>query len=175
MDALKLLDQTSQKMTESITVILGLINENLDRMQSVNSSVITIADGAQELGDEIQVVDSAMKQVKDSNKTMVDNMREVQDIMDMITESATNSKDTTTAMLSKYEETARNVVNIEVVVGKLVEELGTGGFMSLEDVTPDMKVILTPEGTKTEYIGEVVSVIDDHTVEVKPSAQSERA
>lgn len=43
---------------------------------------------------------------------MVDNMREVQDIMDMITDSANNSKETTTAMLSKYEETARNVVNI---------------------------------------------------------------
>ena len=175
MDALKLLEQTSEKMTESITVILGLINENLDRMQSVNTSVITIAEGAQELGDEIQVVDSAMKQVKDSNKTMVDNMREVQDIMDMITESANNSKDTTAAMLSKYEETARNVVNIEVVVGKLVEELGTGGFMSLEDVESGMRVILTPQGTKIEYRGEVVSVVDDHTVEIKPAVQSERA
>ncbi len=174
MDALKLLEQTSEKMTESITVILGLINENLDRMQSVNTSVTTIAEGAQELGDEIQVVDSAMKHVKDSNKTMVDNMREVQDIMDMITESANNSKDTTTAMLSKYEETARNVVNIEVVVGKLVEELGTGGFMSLEDVTPGMKVILNPQGTRTELSAEVVRVIDDHTAEIKPAAQSER-
>ena len=175
MDALKLLEQTSEKMTESITVILGLISENLDRMQSVNTSVTTIAEGARELGDEIQVVDDAMKHVKDSNKTMVDNMREVQDIMEMITESANNSKDTTSAMLSKYEETARNVVNIEVVVGKLVEELGSGGFMSLEDVTPGMKVILTPAGTKTEYTAEIVSVPDDHTVEVKPVSQADGA
>lgn len=171
MDALKLLEQTSEKMTQSITVILGLINENLDRMQSVNMSVTTIAEGAQELGDEIQVVDSAMKQVKDSNKTMVDNMREVQDIMDMITDSANNSKDTTTEMLSKYEETARNVINIEVVVGKLVEELGTGGFMSLEDVEPGMKVILTKAKSKSEFSAEIVTVLDEHTVEIKPTTQ----
>lgn len=175
MEALKLLEETSEKMTQSITEILGLINENLDRMQSVNDSVITIADGAQELGSEIQVVDSAMKHVKDSNKNMVDNMREVQDIMEVITQSANNSKDTTTTMLSKYEETARNVVNIEVVVGKLVEELGTGGFMSLEDVTPGMKALLTSEGSKAEYESEIVEVVDDHTIEVKPSPQSEKA
>jgi len=156
MDALKLLEETSEKMTESITVILGLISDNLNRMQSINTSVSTIAKDAGHLGEEIQVVDAAMRQMKESNEHMVSNMREVEGIMDTITESAANSKDASTTMLSKYEETARNVINIEVVVGKLVEELGSGGFMSLEDVVPGMKVLLIPEGSKKEYSAEVV-------------------
>ena len=171
LEALQLLEDTSEKMTQSITVMLELITENLEKMQSVNASVETIAEGAMQLGDEIQVVDSAMKQVKDSNKNMVNNMHEVQDIMEIITESASASKDTTTTMLSKYDETARNVINIEVVVGKLVEELGTGGFMSLDDVTAGMKVLLIPQGTKEEYSAEVVAV-EDQTVSIQMPAQT---
>lgn len=173
MDALKLLEETSEKMTESITVILGLIADNLERIQSVNASVGTIADGASQLGDEIEIADAAMKQMKESNEHMVSNMREVEDIMGTITESASNSKDASSTMLSKYEETARNVVNIEVVVGKLVEELGSGGFMSLEDVMPGMKVLMIPEGSKKEYSAEVVS-IENVEMEIKPSVEAER-
>ena len=173
MEALKLLADTSEKMTQSITTMLELISENLEKMQTVNTSVENIAEGAMQLGDEIQVVDSAMKQVQDSNKSMVNNMHEVQDIMEIITESAANSKDTTTTMLSKYDETARNVINIEVVVGKLVEELGTGGFMSLEDLTPGMKVILMPQGTKTEYSAEV-AYVNENRVAIKASSQTEK-
>lgn len=173
MDALKLLERTSEKMTESITTILGLIAENLERMQSVNISVGTIAEGATQLGDEIEIADAAMKQVKEANAQMVENMQEVQGIMEMITESAVYSKNATTTMLSKYEETARNVVNIEVVVGKLVEELGTGGFMSLEDVSEGMKVLLIPEGSKQEYSAEVVCV-EDVEMKIKPSEDAER-
>lgn len=43
-------------------------------------------------------------------------------------------------MLSKYEETSRNIIKIESVVGKLVEELGAGGFMSVKDVEEGMGV-----------------------------------
>lgn len=173
MDALKLLEETSEKMTESIKVILGLISDNLDRMQSVNVSVGTIAEGASQLGDEIQIADAAMKQMSESNEHMVENMREVQEIMETITESAANSKNASTTMLSKYEETARNVVNIEVVVGKLVEELGSGGFMSLEDVLPGMKVLMIPEGTKKEYSAEVIYA-EGVEMRIKPSNEAER-
>ena len=173
MDALKLLEETSEKMTDSVTAILGLIADNLERIQSVNTSVSTIADGAHQLGEEIRIADSAMKQMKESNAHMVSNMREVETIMDTITESAANSKDASTTMLSKYEETARNVVNIEVVVGKLVEELGSGGFMSLEDVTPGMKVIMTPEGTKQEYTAEV-TYAEGVEMRIKPADDVER-
>ena len=173
MDALKLLEETSEKMTESITVILGLIADNLDRMQSVNTSVGTIAEGASQLGDEIQIADAAMKQMSESNEHMVVNMREVQEIMETITESAANSKDASTTMLSKYEETARNVVNIEVVVGKLVEELGSGGFMSLDDVTPGMKVLMLPEGSKKEYSAEVTYAAGVE-MRIQPSEEATR-
>lgn len=172
MDALKLLEETSEKMTESITVILGLITDNLERMQSVNVSVSTIAEGASQLGDEIEIADTAMKQMKESNEHMVNNMREVQEIMETITESAANSKDASTTMLSKYEETARNVVNIEVVVGKLVEELGTGGFMSVEDISAGMKVLLIPDGSKKEYAAEVVYT-EDAEMRIVPSVEAQ--
>lgn len=172
MDALQLLEQTSEKMTESVTVILSLIADNLERMQSVNVSVGTIAEGASQLGDEIQIADAAMKQMSESNEHMVENMCEVQEIMETITESAANSKDASTTMLSKYEETARNVVNIEVVVGKLVEELGSGGFMNLEDISAGMKVLMIPEGSKKEYSAEVASA-EGIEMRIKPSEEAE--
>jgi len=164
MEALSLLEETSHKMTKSISTILTLISENLERMQNVNESVESIAEDSKKLGDEIQVVDSAMKSVKGSNKNMVENMKDVQDIMETITESAEASKDTTTTMLSKYDETARNVINIETVVGKLVEELGAGGFMSVQDVTAGMKVILKSNKNNEEYHGEVADVTEDEVV-----------
>ena len=173
MDALSLLEETSEKMTQSITVILGLIAENLERMQSINANVGVIAEEASQLGDEIQIADSAMNQMKESNEHMVDNMRQVQEIMETITQSAVNSKNASTTMLSKYEETARNVVNIEVVVGKLVEELGTGGFMSLEDVSAGMKVLMIPEGSKKEYSAEV-TYAEGTEMRIHPSEEAER-
>lgn len=164
MEALKLLEDTSDKMTESIITILNLISETLDTMQTVNTSVSMIADDSKQLGSEIQVVDSAMKQVDSSNKIMVDNMRQIQDIMVSMTESVSDSATTTNTMLSKYEETARNVVKIETVVGKLVEELGSGGFMSLEDVTAGMKVILLEQGSNQDCHTEVVEVRNERVM-----------
>ncbi|MBQ2923701.1 MAG: methyl-accepting chemotaxis protein, partial [Tyzzerella sp.] len=142
MEELKNLEDTSDKMTESITTILKLISETLETMQAVNSSVRMIADDSKELGNEIQIVDDAMKSVEGSNKNMVENMNQVQDIMVTMTESVVESENTTNSMLSKYEETARNVINIEGVVGALVEELGEGGFMSEQDIEEGMKVKL---------------------------------
>jgi len=158
MQALSHLEETSDKMTESIGTILKLITETLETIKSVNTSVGVIAEDSKQLGNEIRVVDTAMKQVENANKNMVDNMREVQDIMVTMTESVTESENTTITMLSKYEETARNVVNIETVVGKLVEELGAGGFMSLEDVEKGMSLTLIEVGTKREYRTEIADV-----------------
>ena len=168
MEALNLLEETSENMTESITTILSLITESLQKIQSANDSVGAIAEESRQLGEEIQVVDAAMKQVKVSNKNMVDNMKEVRDIMETITESAIASKDNTSVMLSKYEETARNVFKIENVVGKLVEELGEGGFMNLEDLKPGMIAILeTQAGDKYEA---AVERVENDKVVVKPES-----
>lgn len=151
MEALKLLEETSDKMTESITTILGLIDDTLVTMKTVNSGVGMIAEDSKQLGDEIQVVDTAMKRVESSNKNMVENMKQVQDIMVSMTKSVADSEETTITMQSKYEETARNVANIEAIVGKLIVELGDGGFMSVEDVTAGMKVILIDRENDDEH------------------------
>ena len=165
MGALQHLEDTSDKMTESITTILKLIYETLEKMKRVNSSVGSITEDSKQLGSEIQVVDSAIKEVEISNQNMVDNMKQVKDIMLLMTESVENSETTTKTMLSKYEETSRNVINIENVVGKLVEELGAGGFMGVADVNKGMKLYLSvfndgrAEGK--EYQTEVAEVAED--------------
>ena len=41
-------------------------------------------------------------------------------------------------MLSKYEESARNVDKIENVVGAMMEKLGVGGFMGIQDIKQGM-------------------------------------
>lgn len=158
MDALMLLETTSDKMTESITTILKLISETLETMQLVNSSVGTIANDSKQLGDEIQVVDSAMKHVETSNQNMVENMKQVQDIMVTIVEGVKESEETTKTMMSKYEETAKNVAGIENVVGRLVSELGAGGFMSTEDLRDGMSVSLYTQDSHAEYRTEIASV-----------------
>ena len=170
MEALQMLEETSDRMTESITTILGLITETIASMQKVNTSVGMIAEDSKQLGGEIQVVDTAMKQVESSNKSMVDNMKQVQDIMLEMTESLLDSETTTATMLSKYEETARNVINIEAVVDKLVEELGAGGFMSTSDLAPGMVVLLLEKDTGKEYKAEVTEVLEEKVL-FKASAQ----
>lgn len=147
MEALNLLEETSDKMTESITTILGLITETIATMQTVTGNVTVIAEDSNQLGDEIQVVDSAMKQVENSNETMVDNMRKVQGIMETMIVDILDSEDITVTMMSKYDETARNITSIENVVGQLVEELGTGGFMNVSDIEPGMHVEITKSGS----------------------------
>ena len=151
MEALTLLEETSEKMTESITTILKLIAETLNTMETVNESVETIAGDSKELGDKILVVDSAMKTVETSNKNMVDNMEQVQDIMVAMKDSVIGSEKTTVTMMSKYEETAKDIGNIENIVGKLVEELGVGGFMSIKDIVPGMPVRLIETGSKEKH------------------------
>ena len=171
MQALQLLEETSDKMTESITTIMNLIEDSLGTMQSVNKSVSIIAKDSKQLGDEIQVVDSAMKRVENSNKSMVENVKRVQDIMTSMTESVVESEATTVTMMSKYEETARNVEIIENVVGNLVVELGDGGFMDTEDILPGMKLVLLRKDGRN-YHTTVVEVQGDKII-IDASAETE--
>lgn len=161
MEALANLEEISGKMTQSISIILKLIGESLVTMQGVNESVGTIAEDSKQLGDEIQVVDNAMKRVETSNKNMVGNMQQVQDIMVNMATSVRDSEATTVTMMNKYEETARNVIKIEQVVGDLVEELGEGGFMSLDDVTEGMKITVTDKASGKELRTEIAKVEED--------------
>lgn len=163
MDALANLEQTADKMTASITKTIGLINLTMEKVNQVNSSVNSITQDTMKLGDNIQVVDSAMREVETSNKNMVDNMQQISDVMVLMTGSIQNADQTTRAMRSKYEETSRNVVNIENVVGKLIEELGAGGFMGVADVQPGMymSVVESNGARKTEYKTRVHAIEED--------------
>ena len=162
MGALAHLEETSEKMLESIEETVKLIQVNIEKVDNVNRSVTDITNDATSLGVNIKVVDSAVKEVENSNKTLVDNMQQVCDVMEVMTGRINQAELTTKEMLSKYEESAKSAVNIETVVGHLMEELGVGGFMGVQDVRAGMKiaVALKNAGSKKEYTGEVADCIN---------------
>ncbi len=157
MAALGNLGKTSGKMTDSIGQTIGLIQETSEKVTVVNESVSGIAKDATELGQHLSVIDSAMQDVKESNHQMVSNMEEICNVMDAMTESIGSADGATKTMLNKYEESSRNVNKIETVVQDMMEKLGVGGFMGIQDVKPQMHCVLIETGeTRTEYHGEVV-------------------
>lgn len=163
LNALNHLEETAEKMTDSITMILQLITDAQGKVSHVDESVASITNESVELDDGIQVVDKAMKDVEAANRNLVENMKQINEIMEVMTQSVLDSEATTEVMLSKYEETANNVINIEDVVGKLIEELGEGGFMGIRDITPGMKVSVFVMGDRnqTEYKAEVAATTDN--------------
>lgn len=170
MAALGHLEETSGKMLESIEETVTLIQLCMDKVAHVNKSVTDITNDATSLGENIKVVDSAVKEVEASNQTLGENMKQVCEVMEVMTGSINDAEETTKTMLSKYDESARSAVNIETVVGHLMEELGVGGFMGVQDVKEGMKIAVALKnvagGRKAEYIGEVVDR-DEHNVYVQ--------
>lgn len=157
MQALSRLEETSAKMMDSIAQTIELIQLNIEKVSNVNRSVTKITNDAATLGENIKIVDSAVKEVETSNKTLTDNMNQVGAVMNDMTESINKAELTTRTMLSKYESSAKSAMDIEDVVGKLMEELGVGGFMGVQDVRSGMKIsISNVNGVKKEYSGEVV-------------------
>lgn len=157
MQALSRLEETSAKMMDSIAQTIELIQLNIEKVSNVNRSVTKITNDAATLGENIKIVDSAVKEVETSNKTLTDNMNQVGAVMNDMTESINKAEFTTRTMLSKYESSAKSAMDIEDVVGKLMEELGVGGFMGVQDVRSGMKIsISNVNGVKKEYSGEVV-------------------
>ncbi len=157
MQALSRLEETSAKMMDSIAQTIELIQLNIEKVSNVNRSVTKITNDAATLGENIKIVDSAVKEVETSNKTLTDNMNQVGAVMNDMTESINKAELTTKTMLSKYESSAKSAMDIENVVGKLMEELGVGGFMGVQDVRSGMKIsISNVNGVKKEYSGEVV-------------------
>lgn len=157
MQALSRLEETSAKMMDSIAQTIELIQLNIEKVSNVNRSVTKITNDAATLGENIKIVDSAVKEVETSNKTLTDNMNQVGAVMNDMTESINKAELTTKTMLSKYESSAKSAMDIEDVVGKLMEELGVGGFMGVQNVRSGMKIsISNVNGVKKEYSGEVV-------------------
>ena len=164
LEALNRLEETSDKMTEAITKTLELIQITTQKVDQVSDSVDTITQDATQMGSNIKVIDSAMKDVETANQDMVDNMQQICDVMQTMTECVTNADMTTKQMLSKYEETAANVNKIEDVVGQLMEELGDGGFMGVQDVREGMRVGIIDtisSGQEKEYRGVVTESGED--------------
>ena len=159
MEALAHLEETSGRMMESIAETVKLIQVNIDKVSNVDKSVTDITNDAAALGENIKVVDGAVKEVASSNETLVINMKQVGEVMEVMTGSINEAEETTKAMLSKYDESVKSAVSIETVVGKLMEELGVGGFMGIQDVREGMKlaVSLVEASGKKDYLGEVVS------------------
>ena len=69
-------------------------------------------------------------------------MNHVGEVMHIMTQSINEAEQTTKTMLSKYELSAKSALDIESVVGELMEELGVGGFMGVQDVKSGMKIRL---------------------------------
>ena len=168
MEALAHLEETSGRMMESISETVDLIQVNIEKVSNVDKSVTDITNDAAALGENIKVVDSAVKEVAASNETLVVNMKQVGEVMEVMTGSINEAEETTRAMLSKYDESVKSAASIESVVGKLMEELGVGGFMGVQDVQPGMKVAIaiTGESGKKDYLGEVVSCEGEEVVVV---------
>ena len=150
MNALTRLEETADRMTESMTRTLQLINTTLEQISLINAGVENIASGTIQLGNNVQVIDTAMQEVEASNKNMVDNMHQVSEVVEQITSSIENADANTRIMRSKYAETGSNILGIHAIVGQLIEELGDGGFMTTDDVKTGMYVTLEiKEGDKT--------------------------
>lgn len=164
-NALVRLGETSDKMTSSVEETLRLIQVTISKITDINKSVSTITDDATLLGNHIDVIDSAIREVETSNSHLVNNMEQVSQVVDTMTQCIEASDDTTKTMLSKYAETATNIDHIETVVEALMSELGTGGFMGVEDLVSGMKAFVTfTKDAKDEdkYHGEIISNENEH-------------
>lgn len=162
-EALSRLDEISGKMTPSIEETLKLIQATLEKVTQTGENVNKITQDSSLLGEHIQTIDSAMKEVESSNRQLVENMEQVSSIVETMTTCISDSDETSKRMLSKYEESASNINNIENVIQELMCELGIGGFMGLDDIHAGMKakVILPKHLERMEYHGEVRSVAEN--------------
>lgn len=162
-EALSRLDEISGKMTSSIEETLKLIQATLEKVTQTGENVNKITQDSSLLGEHIQTIDSAMKEVESSNRQLVENMEQVSSIVETMTTCISDSDETSKRMLSKYEESASNINNIENVIQELMCELGIGGFMGLDDIHAGMKakVILPKHLKRMEYHGEVRSVAEN--------------
>lgn len=167
-DALIRLQETSDKMTASIEETLVLIQQTTEKVTQTGSNVTKITQDSTQIGDNIQEIDTAMKEVERSNKHLVDNMEQVTGIVHDMTDRITYSNDISKRMLSKYDESASNINEIETVVEALMCELGIGGFMGIEDVMPGMK--LSAVLNEKEYHGELIEQTDNSLTLTLPDA-----
>lgn len=157
MEALDILGTTSDSMTQSIEKIIALIATTVREIEAVGESVQAISKDSALLGENISNINQAMEEVEASNVHLVDNMNEINDIMTVIADKIEETSMSSGEMRIKNEETSAHVISIEHMVNKLVEELGSGGFMDVSDVKEGMVVSFKTADEK-EWKGSAVSV-----------------
>ena len=98
--ALQKLEQTSDRMTKSITETLQLVATNLENVMIVDKSVNSITTDSIQLGEHIRIVNDAMGEVEDSNQNMVDNMNQVNEVVELMTQNISVADETVKVMRS---------------------------------------------------------------------------
>lgn len=169
--SLQSLEQTSDKVIESVTQITQSITDSLEKVGQVNTSVTEIAADTDRLGENIHTIHSAMNEVEVSNAKMVTNMKDIADIMDQSTLKVHGAEQTAKDMVSKYKQTSDNVQDIENIVGDLVKDLGEDGFMKLEDLTPGLAIEIGVKDTttsETHYYSSTIEQILKDGILIQP-------
>ena len=161
MSALDVLSSTSDNMTSSIERIIELITKTVEKIETVGESVSAISSDSVLLGENVNNINQAIEEVEASNHQLVDNMNSVNDVMSDIIVKIEETSNSSESMRSKNEETSAHVINIEHMVNKLVEELGSSGFMDVSDLQNGMSVSIKFPKDTTEHKGTVAAVVDN--------------
>lgn len=152
----------SDKMLSSIGETLSLIQVTLEKITQTSESINLITSDSAQIENHIQVIDTAIKDVESANRQLVSNMNQVSEIVSTMTGCITNSRDISSRIVSKYDESATNINSIENTIQALMCELGVGGFMGIEDIRPGMKATVILKGTHGESV-EYYGTIKEHT------------
>ena len=78
-----------------------------------------ITKDSNKLESHIREIDTAMQEVESSNQQLVDNMEKVSDIVETMPSCISDSDVVSRKMLSKYDENATNINNIESIIQAL--------------------------------------------------------
>jgi len=154
----------SDKMLSSIGETLSLIQVTLEKITQTSESINLITSDSAQIEDHIQVIDTAIKDVESANRQLVSNMKQVTEIVTTMTGCITNSRDISSRIVSKYDESATNINSIENTIQALMCELGVGGFMGIEDIKTGMKATAILKGThgeSVEYNGTIKAHSED--------------
>lgn len=138
MNALGTLGTTSSEMTEAIKQIIDLIAIVINKIEVVGNTIVTINSDTDKISNSVTHIDNAMTTIKDSSEEMVGNMEEISSIMDNVATKIESTSNYSRDVYSKNEEISACVITVEQTLGVLLEKLGVGGFMSVEDIKPGM-------------------------------------
>lgn len=170
-NTLQSLEETSEKVTASINSITTSINDSLAKVYQVNERVIGIAKDTNYLDENINIISGAINEVENSNVHLVGNMKDVIEVMEQVTTLVHNAEYAAKEMSNKYLQTSENIKSIEGIVAELVRNLGTEGFMHLQDLYEGLPIEIHIKNPSTNqedcYETTIHDVIEDGIL-IKP-------